>query len=141
MIREAISRDVKGLAHLMGELGYPTSVEEMEKRMCIIFENQYYQTYVYVDGDVVVGMIGFMHCYRYESSDSYIRINGFVVDSHARGKGIGKSLLHFAESWAEENGASLVTLNSGNRPERIDAHAFYERCGFVGSATGFYKKL
>lgn len=141
MIRKAVQSDIEDLAHLMGELGYPTSPGEMEKRMEVIFENSSYHTYVFVRDNGVVGMIGFMHCYRYEKSDSYIRINGFVVDSKSRGIGIGKALLRFAENWARENGATMVTLNSGNRTERKDAHAFYERCGFEGSATGFYKKL
>ncbi|MCA0987565.1 GNAT family N-acetyltransferase [Guptibacillus algicola] len=141
MIRKAIDSDIEVLAHLMGELGYPTSTEEMEIRMGVIFEESSNHTYVFVRDNGVVGMIGFMHCYRYENSDSYIRINGFVVDSESRGIGIGKALLRFAESWARESGATMVTLNSGNRTERKAAHAFYERCGFEGNATGFYKKL
>lgn len=125
----------------MGELGYSTKRDEMEKRMSVIFENPSYHTYVCDRDGALVGMIGFIHCYRYENNDSYIRINAFVVESDSRGGGIGKELLRFAENWAKENGATMVTLNSGNRIERNNAHAFYERCGFEGIATGFYKEL
>lgn len=141
MIRVVEPHDVAELARLMGELGYPTSEEEMKKRMDVIFTNASYHTLVYEHDEQLVGMIGMIHCYRFEKTESYIRIIDFVVQSELRGKGIGKELLKEAEKWAIEKDAAMVTLNSGNRSERNDAHIVYKRWGFEGSATGFYKKL
>ncbi|MCM3619792.1 GNAT family N-acetyltransferase [Sutcliffiella horikoshii] len=141
MIREATKQDIAGLAQLMGELGYPTDINEMEYRLSNILSNNAYQTYVYEENEKLLGMIGMILCYRFEKCESYIRVVAFVVNSELRGKGIGSMLLEEAEKWAKKQGAKMVTLNSGNRIERNDAHQYYIRRGFEGKATGFYKQL
>ncbi|ADC52200.1 GCN5-related N-acetyltransferase (plasmid) [Alkalihalophilus pseudofirmus OF4] len=141
MIREATKQDIGGLAELMGELGYPTNIDEMNYRMSNILSNNAYQTYVYEEDEKLLGMIGMILCYRFEKSESYIRVVAFVVNSGLRGNGIGTKLLNEAENWAKKQGAKMVTLNSGNRTERNDAHNYYIRRGFEGKATGFYKQL
>ncbi|MDV2686853.1 GNAT family N-acetyltransferase [Alkalihalophilus lindianensis] len=141
MIRAATKQDIPGLAQLMGELGYPTDINEMEYRLSNILSNNAYQTYVYEEDEKLLGMIGMILCYRFEKSESYIRVVAFVVNSELRGKGIGSMLLEEAENWAKKQGAKMVTLNSGNRIERNDAHQYYIRRGFEGKATGFYKQL
>ncbi|MFD2444155.1 GNAT family N-acetyltransferase [Bacillus sp. CGMCC 1.16607] len=65
----------------------------------------------------------------------------FVVDSAYRGKGVGRKLLQEAESWAVEQGAIEIGLNSGNREERKIAHQFYFNMGYEGKSTGFSKKF
>ena len=62
----------------------------------------------------------------YEYDGSYVRIVAFVVDTSFRRKGIGKKLIQEAESWAREQGAVGIALNSGNREERKDAHQFFK---------------
>lgn len=141
MIREAKLRDVKALSELMKELGYPTNVKNMKTRFKRISNYPNYQTFVYEKNGQVLGMVGMLEAFRYENDDSYVRIVSMVVDSKYRGLGIGKELLKAAEGWAIERGAKMVNLNSGNRPERKQAHEFYMHNGFVGNATGFYKKL
>ncbi|MFN7249870.1 MAG: GNAT family N-acetyltransferase [Anaerobacillus sp.] len=141
MIREARKLDIVGLAELMGELGYPTDINEMEYRMSNILSNNTYQTFVYEEDEKLLGMIGMILCYRFEKSESYIRVVAFVVNSELRGKGIGTKLLEAAENWAKNQGANMISLNSGNRTERNDAHQYYIRRGFEGKATGFYKQI
>lgn len=141
MIREARMQDIDGLARLMGELGYPTDAKEMEDRMSHIFSDKAYQTYVYEEDGKLLGMIGMILCYRFEKSERYIRVVALVVNPESRGRGIGSRLLDEAENWAKEQGANMMTLNSGNRAERNDAHQYYIRRGFEGKATGFYKQL
>ncbi|TFB21848.1 GNAT family N-acetyltransferase [Filobacillus milosensis] len=141
MIREATKEDVKALTLLMSELGYPTTEEKMTIRFKRIKSQSNYQTYVYEKDSRLVGMVGMFEAIRYESDDSYIRIVTMVVDSKFRGLGIGKELLIAAERWALERGASMISLNSGNREERQQAHEFYRHQGFKGTATGFYKKI
>ncbi|OEH92519.1 GNAT family N-acetyltransferase [Bacillus solimangrovi] len=141
MIREANVTDVNELARLMGELGYPTSSTEMEQRFSSISSNRSYKTFVYDVEQQLVGMIGMMLAHRYEKNESYVWGVAFVVDSTYRGQGIGNSLLLAAEQWAKERGANMITLNSGNRNERQEAHRFYTSRGFEGKATGYYKVL
>ena len=141
MIREATNKDILGLAILMGELGYLTTNEEMEQRFLNISENPYYKTIIYEEDERIIGMVGMMLGLRYEKNESYIRVVALVVDSKFRGLGIGTKLLLEAEKWAKEQGANMITLNSGNRNERNIAHQFYISRGFEGKATGFYKEL
>src|SRR5690606_20179814 len=89
----------------------------------------------------VVGMIGLVKGYYYELDGLYVRIVALVVDSNHRNKGIGKQLLNEAEIWAKKIGATGIGLNSGNRPERINAHKFYKNSGYIEKSVGFAKRL
>lgn len=141
MIRNAVSKDVEQLAVLMGELGYPTSKDEMETRFTRISSNNFYNTKVAEVDGLIVGMIGMMLGFQYNKNENYVRIIAIVVDARYRKQGIGEKLIEKAEEWAKEKGANKLALNSGNRNERDDAHQFYSRRGFEGSATGYYKVL
>ena len=141
LIRKAVQRDVSQLAVLMGELGYPTTTDEMTSRFSKISSNPLYNTQVAEKRGVIVGMIGMMLGFHYEKNKNYVRIVALVVDSEYRKQGIGERLIEKAEEWAREQGANRIVLNSGNRSARDDAHHFYIRRGFEGSATGFYKAL
>jgi GNAT superfamily N-acetyltransferase len=141
MIRTATEEDIKDLASLMGELGYPTTPKEMELRFNKINSNPLYKTIVAEIDGVIVGMIGMFLGFGYEKNEDYIRIIAFVVHSKHRKKGIGGHLIQGAEEWALKKGVRKLALNSGNRSERDHAHNFYTNRGFEGSATGFYKVL
>src|SRR5699024_8098011 len=125
----------------MGELGYLTTTAEMEFRFSKISSNPIYNTQVAEKNGVIVGMIGMMLGFHYEKNENYVRIVALVVDSEYRKQGIGEKLIKKSEEWAKEQGANRIALNSGNRSERDDAHHFYIKRGFEGSATGFYKVL
>ncbi|WP_188208067.1 GNAT family N-acetyltransferase [Alkalibacillus aidingensis] len=141
MIRPATSDDMVKLAYLIGELGYPTTEEEMKHRMEKINSSPEYKTLVKEKDGKLVGMIGMILGYHYENNDNYVRIVALVVDSDYRNQGIGEQLMDEAEKWAKQNEATKLVLNSGNRRERHTAHRFYIRRGFEAKATGFYKRL
>ena len=42
---------------------------------------------------------------------------------------------------ATQLGCKAITLNSGNRTERDNAHKFYKRNGFDNKSSGFSKNL
>jgi GNAT superfamily N-acetyltransferase len=140
-IRKATINDVPELAALMEQLGYPTTVESMTVRFNNIESNPSYHTLVAEMDGKVVGMIGLCTGIFYEKDGLYARIVAFVVDYNYRNKGIGKLLLKEAERWARNQGANSIGLNSGNRPERKDAHEFYKRVGFAEKSIGFAKNL
>jgi GNAT superfamily N-acetyltransferase len=62
-------------------------------------------------------------------------IESVRVSSALRGQGIGAALIEHAVSLCRDAGCGLVQLTSTN--ERVAAHRFYERLGFVGSHAGF----
>ncbi|WP_199426694.1 GNAT family N-acetyltransferase [Thermaerobacillus caldiproteolyticus] len=140
-IRKAHARDIPKLAYLMGELGYPTSIEEMSIRFKKIESSSSYCTLVAEYNEDVVGMIGLCSGYFYKKNGLYVRIVALVVDSNYRNRGIGKRLIEEAESWARKQRAISIGLNSGNRDERKKAHQFYLRMGYQEKSKGFVKSL
>ena len=52
-------------------------------------------------------------------------VNELAVHPDRRSQGIGKQLLDVAQSWARDNGATHLALDSGLM--RVDAHRFYRR--------------
>src|SRR5690625_6972211 len=141
LIRKAGQKDVRQLAVLLSSLGYPTTTDEMESSFSKISFNPLYNTQVAEKNGIIVGMIGMMLGFHYEKNENYVRIVALVVDSEYRKQGIGEKLIEKAEERSEERRANRIALNSGNRSERDDAHHFYIRLGFEGSATGYYKVL
>jgi len=141
IIREANINDASELAHLMGQLGYPTTVDHFKIRFNQIHTNPCYHTLVVELDGKVVGMAGVCTGIFFEHDGSYVRIVAFVVDSGYRRKGIGKKLIQAVESWAKEQGAIAIALNSGNREERKAAHQFYSSMGYEAKSIGFSKGL
>lgn len=64
-------------------------------------------------------------------------IEDVVVDSDARGKGVGAALNEAALTRARREGAKTVDLTS--RPTRDAANRLYKRIGFVPRETNVYR--
>lgn len=65
-------------------------------------------------------------------------IEDVVVDSAARGQGVGEALNRAALDLAAANGARTVDLTS--RPSREAANRLYQRLGFVARETNVYRR-
>jgi len=141
IIRQATAKDVPDLAALMNELGYPTTVVDMQQRFELLQSHPDYLTWVAVCNNQVAGMIGLIRNIYYEKNGLYIRVGALVVNKAFRNMGLGKALLQKATDWAIESGITQIYLTSGNREERIGAHAFYKHLGFEPRSTGFVKTL
>jgi ribosomal protein S18 acetylase RimI-like enzyme len=72
-------------------------------------------------------------------SGTRARIEDVVVDSAARGKGVGAALTEKALDIARELGARTVDLTS--RPARESANRLYERMGFARRDSRVYRKV
>ncbi|NRG19137.1 GNAT family N-acetyltransferase [Rhizobiales bacterium] len=95
--------------------------------------------HIYVARDEDEGVIG---CFTLTSMDGLAfrgrprtQIESMHVREDQRSRGIGRRMLEFAVEKARERDCCMVQLTS-NR-ERVDAHRFYERHGFVPSHVGF----
>jgi ribosomal protein S18 acetylase RimI-like enzyme len=64
-------------------------------------------------------------------------IEDVVVDTSARGQGVGDALVNAAIATARDAGAHTVDLTS--RSDREAAHRLYERMGFVRRETNVYR--
>ena len=64
-------------------------------------------------------------------------IEDVVVDTEARGMGIGQALNEYAIQLADQAGAKTIDLTS--RPSRESANRLYQRLGFVARETNVYR--
>ena len=69
----------------------------------------------------------------------YCQVEAVRTSAARRGQGIGATLMAHIEDEARRRGAARMQLTS-NR-ERVRAHEFYERLGFVASHVGMKKYL
>ncbi|MDQ0208486.1 GNAT family N-acetyltransferase [Alkalicoccobacillus murimartini] len=141
IIRALEKHDPPHLTHLMEQLGYPASSEELIQRFRLLDDHSDYHTLVVEWNDQLIGFAGLHRGLFYEANGSYVRIVAFVVDESIRRKGVGKKLIQAIEEWAIAQNISTLVLNSGNREERQAAHHFYTQMGFKAKSTGFSKSL
>jgi GNAT superfamily N-acetyltransferase len=69
----------------------------------------------------------------------YCQVEAVRTSAARRGQGIGATLMAHIEGEARSRGAARMQLTS-NR-ERVRAHEFYERLGYVASHVGMKKYL
>jgi GNAT superfamily N-acetyltransferase len=132
-VRPASLNDAERLAVLCGQLGYPSSEEEIRRRLEPIGQDERHAVYVAESpGGQVVGWI---HAYLRPllEEDLQAEIGGLVIDEAWRNYGIGQRLLQQAEQWAQEQGCWAVHVRSNIIRER--AHRFYQRLGYSSIKT------
>lgn len=141
MLRPATAEDIPFLAALITDLGYPSTVAEMEARMAAILPLPHYHTTIALQDGIICGLIGFLKIFFWEQNGFYVKVQSLVVKSSHRRYGIGSLLMKACEDWARGHDARLITLNSGNRAEREAAHRFYPGIGFTHTSSGYTKIL
>lgn len=87
-----------------------------------------------VDGDIVGGLTLAMYPLP---TGLKVWIDDVVVDTAARGHGVGEALSRAALDEARRRGAKEVDLTS--RPKREAANRLYQRMGFVARDTNVYR--
>lgn len=141
IIRDATEQDVNALALLMNELGYPTTVAEMDNRLKKIIRHPDYHTIVVGTNGTIVAMAGLVISLSYEKNAKGARIMAFVTRQEYRNKGIGKALMEAVENRARQLGAEHIAVSSRNIEARQDAHAFYLKIGYQIKSSLFVKIL
>lgn len=140
-IRPMRADDTARVAELTGQLGYPSTRDDIGGRFAYLRRRPEDEVLVAVGEDDQP--IGWIHVSRFaslEASDVAL-IGGLVVDDAHRAGGIGEALLDAAEGWARGHGASTMVVRSRITRER--AHRFYERHGYhtVKTSHVFEKPL
>ena len=132
---------IKELLVLYEDLGYPTITEDLVNRLKKIYSHEDYYLLLLIKDDVIIGLSGMCKMMFYEKNGEYMRLLAFVINSNYREKGYGTLLLKESEILATELGCKTITLNSGSREERDNAHSFYKSNGFENKSFGFSKGL
>lgn len=140
-IRSMTRNDSNNMEVLMNQLGYPSTNQKIQSRLDKILDLPNYETFVAKINGELVGFVGMCKQIAYEFDQPYVRVLALVVHEDYRRKNIGQNLMLEVEEWAKKNNCIAITLNSGNREERIAAHNFYKKLGYIGKSTGFSKTL
>lgn len=128
-IRRATVEDVDAITSLAGELGYPTPVDAMRKRLeTILAATDEHDVLVAVIGNEVAGWINLSVVTALESG-SFAEIRGLVVTEKHRGARVGSQLVAAGEQWAVAR--KLPRMRVRSNVVRKRTHGFYEREGYV----------
>jgi len=128
-IRRVEMNDAPEITELAHQLGYPTSVESMLRRLQVILNNP---------GQIIFTVdipekktAGYIHAMRHVSleHDPCVEVGGLVINQVYRKKGLGKLLLSAAEKWAKDIGWRQIRLHSN--VIREESHRFYEVMGYT----------
>lgn len=140
-IREARAQDFARIAELAAQLSYPSSPEDIARRLEGMQDSCDHAVFVAVrEGGGIAGWIG-VFIYRSVEADARAEISGLVVDEKVRSRGIGSQLLARAEHWARE--ASCRSIGLRSNVIRDQAHEFYLRYGYrhIKTQKSFRKDL
>ncbi len=132
-IRPARLEDAVALAALTTQLGYPVTVEGIQRRVLSVLGLE--QNVLLVSCNEHDQPVGWIHVgeRRLLEADMYCEIMGLVIDAGHRREGRAARLVAAAERWAIERGHREIAVRSN--VVRAESHPFYERIGYVRLKT------
>ena len=138
-IRDAEDADRTAIAHLLGQLGYPTDDDTVARRLARLRASAADRVFVAeLDGEVV-GLAGVHVSPSVEHDADAAKVSAIVVDESFRRQGVGHALLEAVETEARARGCVLVFLTTAER--RKEAHEFYRWLGWEETGRRFAKNL
>lgn len=132
-IRAAKPGDAESISLLARELGYPADLKSTRERLRRILVRDDQRVIVAVSPDGAV--CGWLQAHSSVVIESGLRVEivGLIVSDRMRRKGVGRSLVAQAETWAAEISAETLVVRSNTR--RVESHAFYPALGYLPSKT------
>lgn len=138
-VREARRKDSEPIAHLLDELGYPTTPGEVSSRIDSMQHSAYDRVFVATYDSRCAGLAA-LHVMPYFPTGGLIcRLSALVVATEHRGCGIGSLLLAETERFAEERNCDGVEITTASH--RTEAHAFYAGRGYKQMSLRFFKPI
>jgi GNAT superfamily N-acetyltransferase len=134
-VRRAAPDDLPGLAALLGELGYPASPEELERRLARLHG----EVFVAADDGEPLGLAALQILHVLQRDAPAARLTALVVREDARGRGVARVLIDAVEAAARQAGCDHLHVTTANH--RADAHAAYRALGFEDTGVRFAKRL
>lgn len=149
-IRPARVEDGEVLAQLSGQLGYPSSRAEVERRLVPLVGQPAHALLIAEaepEGGGTAGtrpqVVGWIHGFIKHTieADPMVELGGLVVDEAWRGRGVGRLLIEAVERWARSVECATVTVRCNAIREQ--AHVFYQNLDYsvVKTQRVFRKSL
>jgi GNAT superfamily N-acetyltransferase len=129
-IREALPADAAVIAGLVRDLGYTTDAAAVRAQLQDVAASADDVVLVVERDEAVVGFVAVSRTRSLIEPAWFGRITALCVAGTHRRTGVGARLVGAAEAWAVDNEVTLLQVNSGRRPERTAAHAFYPALGY-----------
>lgn len=137
-IRPATTTDSRAVTHLLSLLGYPNSESDVESRLHAHLTEATSTVLVAEAEARVVGVLSFRCIPMFHANGFLGRITSLIVDPAFQQRGIGRALVTAAEEFGWAHGCTRVEVTSGDH--RADAHAFYEKLGYLCDCRRFIKR-
>jgi len=134
-LRPPLPSDAPALAALAGELGYPSTAEQLLGRLAALSPTDASVIVATDADDVPIGWCQ-VELHRTLVEPLSALILGLVIGDGHRSEGIGAELLAAAERWAKARGCKQLVV--GTRITRERAHRFYAREGYEVSKTSYF---
>jgi GNAT superfamily N-acetyltransferase len=138
-IRDAIVEDYGTIAHLLGELGYPSMPDGVRQRLARLLPRDDTRVFVAERSASILGALGLHRMPVLTSVSDIAMIIALVVTEEARRTGVGRRLVERAEDEARLWRCGRIMVTSAER--RTEAHAFYERLGYQYTGRRFAKTI
>lgn len=136
-----IDNDLSALIELTRQLGYSIEPTLFRQRLNAIHLDAKYTTLVAEYNQKIIAYSGLIEQFTWQTDAQVLIIQAFVIDQNFRAQGFGKLFLDRIEAFALEKNITTLFLNSGIRPDRDNAHQFYQHLGFQKYSYGFKKSL
>jgi GNAT superfamily N-acetyltransferase len=138
-VRRARAADAGGVAALYATLVDNPALDVMPARLDEIAADPNTALFVLEEDRQLLGTVLVSLCADVMfGRRPFAVVENIVVAPQARGRGLGERLLRAVERFCIDARCSKIMLLSATGRER--AHAFFERCGYAGSAKrGFVK--
>ena len=137
-IRGVVHKDAAAVAQLLGELGYPMTLDDVHARLRALEGERSTKVLVAEDSGQIAGL-AVVHWFELlEKPGPYARLLALVVRRGYRGGGVGKKLVEAAEAIARRSGCLGIEVTTG--VQRDEAQAFYEQFGFETGESRYYRK-
>lgn len=140
-VRKARIEDANDLSELFIEfIGTDSNIEKMQNQLEIISTQPNYYVAVACKDEKGIGTAMGIVCPDIVGEcQPYMLVENVVVSSTYQGKGIGNIHMATLEDFANKMHCSYIILASGGNREQ--AHRFYESVGYMGTKTGFIKRM
>ncbi|MGA7965451.1 MAG: GNAT family N-acetyltransferase [Gammaproteobacteria bacterium] len=133
-IRPVEDGELEAAWRVLAELRTHLSREDFDQALARQRETHGYELIGAFEDGNLVGVLGLREVHTF-ARGKHLHVDDLVVSSNARGQGIGKRLIEYAERLARRRGMCQVFLDS-----RTGAMGFYERRGYRRHESVLVKK-